>query len=326
MKDIELTAVQSIAAVVMATVACFATAAEPYPARPVRFVTVLPPGPDAYVRVVAARLGDQLAYPVIVENRPGGSGVPAAQAVMNAAPDGHTILLYSVVMLIAKSVQPHLAFDPVADFAATARLYGGGASVIVVRPDSPYKKLDDMLAYGRSNPGKLTHGGAFGLSAHLAAASLLALAGVRGFHIPYKATGDDLPALLRGDIDFTVLATTFGLPQVLSGKFRALAVTSGTRMRALPDVPTTRELLKQDLLVQDNWAGLAMHARTPVEHVRRINAESAKALRDPGVRKAIEAGGNEIYPDESPEQFAGYVRKEFDKWREIVKVAGIKPQ
>ena len=81
----------------------------------------------------------------------------------------------------------------------------------------------------------------------------------------------DLPAVLRGDIDFTVLATTFGLPQVQSGKFRALAVTSGKRMRVLPDVPTTREVLKQDLLVQDNWSGIAMHARTPVEFIRRIN-------------------------------------------------------
>jgi tripartite-type tricarboxylate transporter receptor subunit TctC len=228
-------------------------------------------------------------------------------------------------MLIAKSVQPQLAFDPVNDFAPTARLYGGGASIVVVRPDAPFRTLEDMLTYARSNPGKLTHGGAFGLSALLAAASLLAGAGVKGFHVPYKATGDDLPAVLRGELDFTVLASTFGLPQVASGKFRALAVTSGTRMRALPDVPTTREVLRQDLLVQDNWAGLAMHARTSPEHVRRVNAENAKALQAPLVRKAIEAGGNEIHPPESPEQFAGYVRSEFEKWREIVKLSGIKP-
>lgn len=316
----------ALAGAMMALATGVLHAAEPYPARAMHMITVLPAGPDAYIRVLAARMGEQMRFPMIVDNRPGGSGVPAAQALMNAGPDGHSMIVYSVVMLVAKSVQPSLAFDPVADFAATARLYGGGASVLVVRPDAPYKTLEEMLAYGRANPGKLTHGGAYGLSGHLAAASLLALAGVRGFHVPYKATGDDLPAVLRGDIDFTVLATTFGLPQVQSGKFRALAVTSGKRMRVLPDVPTTREVLKQDLLVQDNWSGIAMHARTPVEFIRRINAETAKALQDPGVRKAIEAGGNEIYPDESAEVFGAYVKAEFDKWKEIVRISGVKPE
>ena len=299
-------------------------AAEPYPVKPLHFITVLPAGPDAYIRVLAARFGEQMGQGAVVDNRPGGSGVPAVQAVLGARPDGYSLLIYSVVLLISKSLQPSLPFDPIADFAPFAKVYGGGASVLVVRPDSPFRNVQDLIAQAKATPGKLTHGGPIGLLGHLNAASFLAIAGVKGFHVPFKSTGDDMPAILRGDIDFTFLATTVALPQVVAGKFRALAVTSADRIRALPEVPTMRELLNHELLVQDNWTGLAVHAKTPEEIVRRLNAETVKALLDPGVRKAIESGGNEPAADESPEQFVAFSRRELDKRKEIVKLTGVK--
>lgn len=299
-------------------------AAEPYPAKPVRMISLLPPGPDAFIRVIATRLAEQIGQPVVVENRVGGSGVPAAQAVMNAPADGHTLLFYTVVLIISKSIQPNLVFDPVADFAPVAKIYGGGASLLLVRPDALFKSAQELIDRARATPGKITHGGVFGLSGHLNAASFLALAGAKGFHVPFKATGDDLPAILRGDIDFTFQASTVAMPQVLGGKFRVLAATSAERMRVFPEVPTLKEILKSDLMVQDNWSGFAMHAKTPSTIISRLNAETRRLLQDAAVRKVLETAGNEVSGEETPEQFGQFMRREFDKWREIVKLTGVK--
>ncbi len=312
------------AAVIVALASNMALVAEAYPLKPIRLVTALPAGNDAYVRVLAARFSEQMRQPVLVDNRIGGSFVPSMQAVSGAAPDGHTLLVYSALMLITKSVQPGLPFDPIADFAPAAKIYEGGGGMLLVRADSPFKSMQDVIAQAKAAPGKLNHGGSLASFGHLNAASFLSIVGAKGFHVPYKTGGDDLPALLRGDIDFSFVVTTVSLPQVLAGKFRALAVTSGTRMRALPEVPTLLEMMKNDLLVQDNWSGLAAPARTPAEIVGRLYAETVKALADPALRKVIEAGGNEAAKGESPEQFAAFIRRDFGKWREIVKLSGIK--
>ena len=309
-------------------IACIAMsggmAAEPYPAKPIRMISLLPPGPDAFIRVIATRLAEQIGQPVVVENRVGGSGVPAAQAVMNAPADGYTLLFYTVVLIISKSIQPNLVFDPVADFAPVAKIYGGGASLLLVRPDAPFKSAQELIDRARAAPGKITHGGVYGLSGHLNAASFLALAGAKGFHVPFKATGDDLPAILRGDIDFTFQASTVAMPQVQGGKFRVLAATSGERMRVFPDVPTAKEILKNDLMVQDNWSGFAVHAKTPPAIIRRLHAETGRLLQDAAVRKVLEASGNQVSGEETSEQFGQFMRREFDKWREIVKLTGVK--
>jgi tripartite-type tricarboxylate transporter receptor subunit TctC len=299
-------------------------AAEGLPAKPVRVVTALPAGADAYVRVLAARFSEQVGQPVVVENRPGAAFVTAARAVSGAPADGSTVLIYSVMFLIVKNVQPSLAFDPIADFTPVAKIYGDGASMLLVRPESPLRSVQELVGQAKASPGKLTHGGQVAASAHLNAASFLAVAGVKGFHIPYKGATDEIAALLRGDVDFTFMATTVALPYVVSGKLRALGVTSAARVRPLPDVPTLREVLKNDLLVQDNWSGLAVPAKTPAEVVARWHAETVKALGDPLLLKAIEAGGNQPGAGESPEQFAAFARRENDKWRDIVKLTGIK--
>ena len=306
-------------------VAGAATAADTLPAgKPVRLVTALPAGSDTYVRLLAARFAEQLGQPVLVENRPGGAWVPPTRAVITAPPDGTTLLVYSVVVLIAKQVQPSLAFDPIADFAPIGKIYGDGATILVVRPESPFRTMQELVAQAKAAPGKLTFGGPRATSGHLTAASFLLASEATGYHIPYKGVGDDLPALMRGDIDFTFSAATVSLPHVVAGRLRALGVTSAARVRALPDVPTLREVYKNDLLVQDNWTGLAAGAKTPGEIVARWNAEVVKVLGDPGLLKAIDAGGNQPGAGESPEQFAAFIRRENDKWRDIVKLTGIK--
>jgi tripartite-type tricarboxylate transporter receptor subunit TctC len=294
------------------------------PAKPVHIVTALPAGLDAYVRVLGARFSEQIGQPVLVDNRPGGSFVIAARAVSGAPPDGSTLLIYSVIFLITKNVQPSLAFDPLADFAPVAKIYGEGASLLMVRPDSPFRTVQDLVARAKAAPGKLIHGGTLATASHLAAASLLAVAGTKGFHVPFKNAGDDIPAILRGDLDFSFGASTVVLPYVMSGKVRVLGVTSGARLRALPDVPTLRETMGSDLLVQDNWTGLGVPAKTPGEVIARWHAETVRALADPGMLKVIDAGGNQPAAGESTEQFAAFIRRENDKWRQIVKLSGLK--
>src|SRR6185503_13444087 len=295
----------------IAAAAGCAGAAEQFPVKTIRVVTALSAGVDAYVRALAQRYSDQLGQPVVVENRPGGLFVPSTRAVADAAPDGSTVLIYSVIMFITKIVQPKVPFDPVAELAPVTKIYGEGASMLLVRPDSPFKNLNDLIAHAKVNPGKVSHGGQMASSSHLNAASLLAIAGAKAYHIPQKNV-DDLTSLMRGELDFTFSVTTVSLPQVMAGKFRALAVTSGGRVRALPDVPTLRELLQNDLLVQDNWTGLAAPAKTPGEIVARWHAETVKALGDPMVLKAIDAGGNVPGAGETPQQFGAFVRREND--------------
>ena len=295
-----------------------------FPQRPLRLVTALPAGNDAYVRVLATRYSEQMGQPVVVDNRTGGSFVPPVQAVSTSAPDGYTLLLYSPVMQIAKRLQPSLPFDPVAEFTPVAKVYEGSGGVLLVRPDSPFKSAQDIVNALKAAPNKLTFGGQIGGFGHLNTASFLAIAGVQAFHVPYKAPGDELPPLLRGDIDFSIVATTLAMPQVTAGKFRVLGVTSGKRMRVLPDAPTLVELFMSDLLAQENWSGVAVPVKTPTEIVARLHTETVKALTDPTMRKVIQAGGNEPAINEDPERYAAFVRREYEKWGEIVKLSGAK--
>lgn len=302
-----------------------ANAQSGFPSKPVRIFTVLPAGTDGYVRAYATRLSEQMGQPVVVENRPGAGGVIAAQSVSSAPPDGHTLMVIAAAFLIAKAVNPKLAYEPLEDFTGVAKIYGGSSSMVLVRPESPAKTLEQLLAQARAQPEKFSFGvGGIGGQPHLSAASLLAVSGIKALHIPFKTQNDVALALLRGDVDFTILATTTSLPLVQTGKFRVLAVTSGNRIKQFPEVPTVREILKNDLLVQETWSGLAGPAKLTGDLIRRLHAESSRALTDPVMKKALEAGGNEPTLDESSEQFVAFLRRENEKWREIVKLTGVR--
>jgi tripartite-type tricarboxylate transporter receptor subunit TctC len=298
-----------------------------FPSKPLRIVTVLPAGNDGYVRALASKLSGQVGQPVIVDNRPGAGGVIAAQSVSTAPPDGHAMMVIASAFLIAKAVNPKLAYEPLEDFSPVAKIYGASSSMVLVRPESPAKSLEQLLAIARATPEKFSYGvGGIGGQPHLSAASILAISGIKALHVPFKTQNDVAFALLRGDVDFTILATTTSLPLVQTGKFRVLAVTSGRRVKSFPDVPTVHEVIKNDLLVHETFAGLAGPAKTPGELVRRLHAEITRALADAGVIKALQAGGNEPTLDESAEQFAAFLRRENDKWREIVKLTGVKAE
>jgi tripartite-type tricarboxylate transporter receptor subunit TctC len=302
-----------------------ARAAEGYPARPVR--TVVPyaagGGPDVLMRQFAPLLGEALGQPVVVENKVGAGGVLAAQHVAQAAADGYTVLMGSNSHLIQKALQPGLKFDPVNDFLPVT-VIGTSPSVLVVAADSPYRTVQDLMSALRAEPGKLNYSsGGVGSAAHLGGATLVSLLRASAVHVPLKGSVEIPLSLLRGDTAFAFTIAGTAIPQVRGGKLRALAVTSATPMAQLPEVPTLQSVLRSELAVQDFWFGLWLPARAPAEVVRKLHGATTHALRSPAVVDLFEAAGNRVMQSESPAADAAFVRAEFRKWADIIKLTGI---
>jgi len=300
-------------------------AADGFPSKPVRVISPYAAGggPDVQLRQAGPALGEALGQSIVIENKVGAAGVLAAQYVAQAAPDGYTLLMGSNTHLIQKILQPELKFDPIADFVPVSN-FAASPTVLVVRADSPYQTLEDLVADAKAKPGQMNYGsGGIGTSAHLAGATLTSLAGLKVTHIPLKGSVEIAASLLRGDTQFAFPVAGTGVPQVKGGKLRALAVTSRQRLRQLPEVPTLNERLKNELAVQESWFGLWAPARTPPEVVAVLFAAATRTLKTPALQAAFEAAGNEAAISESPQAFAAFVRSENRKWAEIVKLAGV---
>ncbi len=299
--------------------------AQSYPSRPVRVISSYAAGggPDIQLRQAGPALGELLGQPIVIENKVGAAGVLAAQYVAQQPADGYTYLLGSNIHLIQKLLQPSLRFDPINDFAPVSNL-AASPVVLVVRADSPWRTAEELIAALKAKPQEGNYGsGGIGTSAHLAGATLASLAGLQVTHIPLKGSVEIAASLIRGDTQYAFPVAGTGIPQVLGGKLRALAVTSRKRLAQLPDVPTLQEVLKNDLAVQESWFGIWAPAKTPVAMVETVNAAVRKAVLYPALRASYEAAGNEAVSSPSPQAFADFVRSENRKWAEIIKLAGI---
>ena len=300
-------------------------AADPFPSKLVRVIVPYAAGggPDVQMRQIAPKFGEALGQTIVVENKVGAAGVLAAQFVAQAPADGYTLLMGSNTHLIQKILQPELRFDPLNEFAPVCNM-GTSPTVMVVRADGPYQKVEDVVAAARANPGKMNYSsGGIGTSAHLAGATLVSLAGLKATHIPLKGSVEITASLLRGDTDFAFPVTGTGVPQVKGGKLRALAVTSGTRLKDLPDVPTLQEVLHSELAVQESWFGFWAPAKTPADAIAKLNAAAGKVLADPTIRALFESSGSTVALNESAQAFAAFVRSENRKWAEIIKLTGV---
>ena len=302
--------------------------AQTYPGKPVHIIVPYAAGggPDIQARQFGQKLSELIHQPVIVENKVGAAGVIAAEYVAQASPDGYIFLLGSNTHLIQKLLNPALKFDPIADFAPVTNVTST-PTVLVVRADYPAKTVQELIALAKSKPGKLNYGsGGIGTSAHLAGATLVALEGLQAVHIPLKGSVEIAASLLRGDTDFAFPVSSTGVPQVKSGKLRALAVTAAKRMPELPGVPTLAEALKKDLYVQESWFGMWAPAKTPSTVLKAMHAQAIKALGDPKLREQFESQGAAVTTSESPEAFARFVKSENTKWAEIIKLTGAKAE
>ena len=298
--------------------------AAPWPTRPVQLIVAAPAGgpSDALARMLAEDLSRQLGQPVVVDNRPGAGGVLAAEALLRAAPDGHTVMLSWIGNATAPALAPRINFDINRDFIHVTQLMAG-SNVLVVNPATGLRSLEDLLRAARAKPGRLTYASAGnGSSGHLAMELLKQRAGVSLLHIPYRGGAPALNDLLGGQVDLMFINQDAVIPHLKTGRLVPLAITSATRNPLFPDLPTVAESGFPGFEATA-WAGLSVPRGTPPAVVERLHAAAVKAVNGP-MRARQEAMGA-VVVGSSPAQFQDFVRAETDKWTRVIRAAGIKP-
>ncbi|MCO4889477.1 tripartite tricarboxylate transporter substrate binding protein [Cupriavidus sp. WGtm5] len=301
-----------------------AAGAEEFPQHPVRMVLPYPAGgpTDLLARVVAVKMGESLGQGVVVDNKPGASGMIGAEAVARAAPDGYTILANASLHVINPSIQPKMRYDAFKDFVPITQL-ADVPLVLVVGNASPVKTVQDLIAYARREGGALNFGSAGNASAqHLAGESFKLAARVPMQHVPYKGSAPALTDLMGGQIQLMFDSMPSAMPFIKSGKLRAIAVTTPRRASALPDIPTVAESGLPGFDIS-TWYGLWAPRGTPAAVVEKLAAHAAAALKRPDVRQQYADMGAEPVGS-SPADFARYNAAEGRKWAEIVRRSGAK--
>jgi tripartite-type tricarboxylate transporter receptor subunit TctC len=300
--------------------------AQDYPTKPIRIIVPLTPGSGADIagRLIGQRLNEHWKQPVIVENRPGAGGQIGTAAVVKAEPDGHTLLVQSSSHAANPAIYKNLPYDPLKDLADVAIL-GKTPYVMVSSNDGPYKTLKDLIAAAKAKPGEIPFASAgVGTSTHLAAEYLIALAGVKMLHIPFKGSPDAIQDVVGGRSAFYMAPLDVAIGLVKDKKLNALGVSTKTRVEYVPDVPTIAEQGLPDYDVS-LWFGMWAPAATPIPIVQKLNAAVNAIVFEPAVKERFQKLGIEPAPMK-PDDFSKFVRSQMDFYRKIVARAGIQPQ
>lgn len=296
-----------------------------YPTKVVTFVVPFAAGSatDQLARALGRSMTEQAHQTVIVDNKPGAGGLIAAQGVARAAPDGYTVLITTnTTQSAAQHLYKKLPYDPVKDFAPLTGL-GKGGQVMVVRTDAPYKTVAEVLAAAKQAPGSLTFGSGSS-SSRVAGELFKQLGGVDLLHVPYKSNPMAITDLLSGQITMMFTDASTGVPQIKSGKLRALGVTSIRRMSVLPEVPTIDEAGVKGYDM-GYWFAAYAPVGTPAPVVQRLNHLLVEAQKSAGVKQFFELSGGEVFPT-TPDELAKFQATETEKWGKVIKAAGIEPE
>ena len=315
--------VNAVAAVTALAAAPMAARAQAWPAGRVTFIVPFPAGAatDITGRIVAERLAQLWGQPVVIDNRGGGNGLPAAEAAARARPDGQTLFLTSAMThAVNPALYEKLPYHPLDDFEPISQ-FGRLPFVVLVRADSPLKTLADLTALLKAEPGRHNFG-AGSLPARIASEMYRQQAGVDALHIGYKSNPQAFPDLLSGRLTFMTIDTTNGRLQVDGGRTRGLAVTTPVREAKLSQVPSAVEAGLPEFLIS-TWTGFYAPKGTPRELVQRINRDIVAACKDPQVLARFESLGGPPTTS-SPEEFAAFTRAEIERWGRIIKSANIK--
>ncbi len=311
--------------VVWAALMTTAAVAAEYPARPLRFIVPSAAGgaADINARLLAAELANLLGQQIVIDNRPGAAGSIGMELIARAAPDGHTIGYgTSAALAINRSLLARLPYDPDKDFQMVA-LMGYQPNLLAVALSLPVKSVQELIAYARNNPGKLSYGSSGnGTPAHLGMEMFRHMTGTQMVHVPYKAAQQAIAEMIAGQVH--ALFDNLGsiVPHVNAGRIRGLGVTSRKRSAALPELPTLDEAGIPGFELTA-WGGGVVPAGVPKAIVARLNAEINRSLASPSLKQKVSLFGYEVAGG-TPEQFTAHVRKEAAKWADVIKRSGVK--
>ena len=297
--------------------------AQTYPARPVRLIVPFAPGggSDIFARLIGQWLSERLGQPFIIDNRPGAGSNIGTEAVVNAHPDGYTLLLVNAANAINATLYDRLNFDFARDIVPVAGLIRV-PNVVVVNPSVPVKTISELIAYTKANPDKINMGSAgTGSTPHVAGELFKMMTGARMAHVPYRGVAPALTDLLGGQIQVIFATMPSSIAYIRAGTLRALAVTSTMRSQELPDVPVVSEFVPG--YEASNWYGVAVPKITSVEIVMKLNQEINAALADPKMKARLSDLGGMVLPG-SPSDFERLIADETEKWAQVVRFSGAK--
>jgi tripartite-type tricarboxylate transporter receptor subunit TctC len=303
---------------------CAATTAwaQGYPSKPIHLVVGFPPGGgnDIIARMLGAKMQDAWGQPVVIENKPGANSIIATEFVAKSAPDGYTLLVNATGgMSVNPVLYEKLPYDSLKDFVPIS-MVGSFPLVLAVNPSLPAKSVPELIAYLKANPGKLNYS-AGSTSFEVTTEMFKQMTGTNVRHIPYKGSAASITAVMAGDVQMTIVDTPPLVPQLKSGRIRALAVTSAKRSTAMPDLPAVAESVPGYEMVL--WIGVFAPAGTPAEIAAKLTAEVVRIVRLPDVRERLAGLGVEPLGNSS-EETAEWIRREIVRYGPVVKAAGIK--
>jgi tripartite-type tricarboxylate transporter receptor subunit TctC len=299
--------------------------AQAYPSRPVHWIVGFTPagGNDIVARLMGQWLSERLGQPFVIENRPGAGTNIATEAVVNAPPDGYTLMLVNMANAINATLYEKLNFNFIRDIAPVAGI-SRAPLVMAVHPSVPAKTVPEFIAYAKANPGRINMASAgIGSAGHLAGELFKMMAGVNLVHVPYRGNAPALADLIAGQVEVLFPSAASSIEYVRTGKLRGLAVTGATRSDALPDLPTVGDSIAG--YETSSLYGIGAPRNTPGEIVDKLNKEVNAALADPKMKARLaDLGGVALAG--SPAEFGKLIADETEKWAKVIKFAGIKPQ
>jgi tripartite-type tricarboxylate transporter receptor subunit TctC len=318
--------VKTFCAMALAIAAVVANA-QSYPTRPIRLVVPFAPGgsADFVARLVGHELSQSWGQQVLVENKPGASGMIGNELVARSAPDGYTLTIGTLgPFAVNQTLFDKIPYDNVRDFAPIT-LTGISSHILVAHPSIPVQNVRELVALAKAKPGHLTFASSgTGNATHLTFELFKARAGIEIVHVPYKGGGPAMADLVGGQVAFSFASMASAVPFVQSGRLRPIAVSGGQRSALFPDVPTVAESALPGFASED-WQGILAPAKTPPELIDKLNAEIARILALPEVKAKLTAAGFDPKPS-TPQWFAEFIQAETLKWAKLLKQSGIKAQ
>jgi tripartite-type tricarboxylate transporter receptor subunit TctC len=316
------TAICLIAMGISAIASIGSAAALDYPTRPVRWVVGYPPGgaTDIIARLIGQRLSERLGQQFVIENKPGAGNNIATEAVINAEPDGYTVLLVNPANYINATLYTNLKFSVVRDIAPVAA-FNRVPNVMTVAKDVPANTVAEFIAYVNANPGKVNMASSGnGTSVHLSGEMFMMMSGAKMQHIPYRGAAPAITDMLGGQVQLIFDNMPSIIPHIRAGSLRALAVTTTARSALLPDVPTLADTVPG--YEASALFGMGAPKKTPKEIIEKLNKEINAVLAEPAIKaKLIDLGGEPLIG--SPDDFGKMIVAETDKWEKVVKAAGV---